>query len=203
MLVCPHIEFNQSQYEIAMAGESETDVKLILIFGDVEAEVEDLHQTWLDGGKLYVCNDALNSMQRPEKQGELGQLSWQYVLTMVVMPLSMVCLALTLIVYSLLPALRTQPGLNTMGTCCALLLAQGALLLASHRVTSGAWCIALGVLVHASWLRRLLLDVGVLAAHVPRLFRQYIPRLRLRSSLHSGSQHRPDHPWHRQPLLGS
>lgn len=152
MLICPHIEFSPSEYEIQMAGESEADTELLLIFGETKSEVKDLQQTWLDGERLYVCHDALESLERPQKRRGSGELSWQYLLTMVMMPLSMLCLVLTLIAYSLLPALRTQPGLNTMGTCSALLTAQFTLLLATHRVTSGAWCQALGVVVHASWL---------------------------------------------------
>ena len=50
------------------------------------------------------------------------------------------------------PDLRTQPGLNLIGTCFTLLCAQLSLLLASHRILSGVWCRALGVVVHVSWL---------------------------------------------------
>ncbi|KAL8578588.1 hypothetical protein ACOMHN_015044 [Nucella lapillus] len=61
-------------------------------------------------------------------------------------------LLLILFVYAALPALRTQPGLNMMGTCLSLLVAQLSLLLAAHRLLNGALCIALGVVVHMSWL---------------------------------------------------
>jgi hypothetical protein len=83
-----------------------------------------------------------------------GLRSWQTVLSLVVLSLSMLCLVLTLLVYSLLPALRTMPGLNTMGTCVALFVAQLSLVLASERVLAGTggWCFALGVVVHGSWL---------------------------------------------------
>ncbi|XP_070188839.1 uncharacterized protein [Littorina saxatilis] len=134
------------------AADNTTGVKVTLMFSDVEVELTDVRQSWLVEDSLYVCLDALNSLQRPPAGPVTGELSWQYVLTMVVMPLSMLCLLLTLAVYCVLPALRSLPGLNTMGTCCALLLAQLSLLLASHRVASGAWCRALGVLVHATWL---------------------------------------------------
>ncbi|XP_070188693.1 G-protein coupled receptor Mth2-like [Littorina saxatilis] len=67
----------------------------------------------------------------------------------------MLCLLLTLAVYCLLPSLRTQPGLNTMCTCTALLLAQLSLLVAVHAqgTISRPWCQVLGAVVHAAWLQ--------------------------------------------------
>ncbi|KAK7107230.1 hypothetical protein V1264_015181 [Littorina saxatilis] len=152
LLVCPHAHFYRSEYRLHTAADNRPGVKVTLVFGNVEVELTDVRQIWLVEDSLYVCLDVLNSLQRPPAGPVMGELLWQYVLTMVVMPLSMLCLLLTLAVYCVLPPLRSLPGLNTMGTCCALLLAQLSLLLASHRVTSGAWCRALGVLVHVTWL---------------------------------------------------
>ncbi|XP_070188459.1 uncharacterized protein [Littorina saxatilis] len=104
-----------------------------------------------DGG-FVVCLDTLEELLARHRRRKTGAFSWQYALSMAAIPLSILCLLVLLVVYALLPEMRTQPGLNTMGACTTLLLAQLSLLLASHRVVSGAWCTALGVFVHLSWL---------------------------------------------------
>ncbi|KAK7109520.1 hypothetical protein V1264_013549 [Littorina saxatilis] len=155
LLACPHLAFNGSEYRLETAADNNTVVKLTLMFGDREAELVDVRRSLLDEGSLYVCLDALRNLQLHPASSGVAEVSWQYVLTMVIMPLSMLCLLLTLAVHCLLPALRTQPGLNTMCTCIALLLAQLSLLLAAHTDgtrTARPWCQVLGAVLHASWL---------------------------------------------------
>ncbi|XP_070187986.1 cadherin EGF LAG seven-pass G-type receptor 2-like [Littorina saxatilis] len=103
-------------------------------------------------GSFVICLDTLEELLAKHRRRKVSGFSWQYALSMAAIPLSILCLLVLLVVYALLPELRTQPGLNTMGTCTTLLLAQLSLLLASHRVVSGAWCTAVGVFVHLSWL---------------------------------------------------
>jgi len=156
VLACPYVVFNQSEFAVhTNEGSDEGSSVVVLITDDqlttVPQEEDGALLTWVDEDRLYVCQKALSKMHRQRKAGER---SWQTILSLVVLPLSMLCLLLTLLVYSLLPALRTMPGLNTMGTCVALLVAQLSLILASEGVLSGVnfWCRALGVLVHGSWL---------------------------------------------------
>ena len=129
-----------------------TDMHGKLVFMQREVSLADLQFSWMidENGSLHVCADRLEEVITG-KEARSSSL-WLYALSMAVLPLSLLCLLLVLIVYALLPALRTQPGLNTMGTCTTLLVAQLTLILASHRVFSGLWCTALGILVHVSWL---------------------------------------------------
>ena len=53
-----------------------------------------------------------------------SDLPFQGILTLIGQTLSMTCLGLTLIVYSLLPSLRTLPGKGIVNLCSALFLAQ-------------------------------------------------------------------------------
>ncbi|KAK7493267.1 hypothetical protein BaRGS_00015393 [Batillaria attramentaria] len=166
LVLCPFLGLNSSEYELRATEGNTTQV--VLKFGDEEAALTELELAWLEENELRVCLEALESLPRPRETDE-GSTSWQYILSMVAFPLSIICLVLTLIVYSLLPKLRTQPGLNTMGTCCALLLAQVTLLLASHRVTSGTGCTALGMVVHMAWLS-MFCWTSVCSAHMFRVF---------------------------------
>jgi G protein-coupled receptor Mth (Methuselah protein) len=75
----------------------------------------------------------------------------QYVLTMTTSVISMACLLLTLIVYSVIPELRNAHGRNLMAFSATLFLAQLMFLLNSGVVTSEI-CVALAVFLHFMWL---------------------------------------------------
>ncbi|KAL8566386.1 hypothetical protein ACOMHN_049344 [Nucella lapillus] len=126
---------------------------LSIVLMETKILLKDLHFSWIirpnKNSSLLVCVKKLEELYA--RSGPNAP-HWQYLLSMTAIPLSILCLFLILLVYILLPALRTQPGLNTMGTSFTLLLAQFCLLLSSHRLLQGAWCTALGVLVHVFWL---------------------------------------------------
>ena len=74
-----------------------------------------------------MCAGALGELLADRRSGGEGvggwpeqRPSWQYLLSMTAIPLSLLSLLLVLLAHALLPALRTQPGLNVMGTCAAL-----------------------------------------------------------------------------------
>nr|KAG5698165.1 hypothetical protein BaRGS_030528 [Batillaria attramentaria] len=138
---------------------------------DAEVKIHDLRYVRFVDNKLQVCLEVLNHLptRRGGHKGGSRKLSWQYILSMTCIPLSIFCLAVTVLVYAVLKVLRTEPGLNTLGTCCTLLLAQLSLLLASHRVLDGAWCVALGMFVHLSWLSTFLWT-SVCSVHMFRVF---------------------------------
>ena len=163
LLTCAFIDFNESEFQYleektaSMGTGTETDIapqRVGLVLMQTKFLFSDLHFSWILGqdGGLRVCLDTLEKLRSSSLDSQLGSTSWRYFLSMTVMPCSIVCLAVVLLVYVLLPELRSQPGLNTMGTCFTLLCAQLSVLLALHRVLSGVWCIVLGVVVHVSWL---------------------------------------------------
>ena len=158
LLICPFSEFANLEFQyledITTGKKNDREVndfpkKVGFVLMQEEFLFSDLHFSWMIGqeGRLHVCLDTLEKLH-----SQLESSSWQYFLSMTVMPCSIVCLAVVLLVYALLPELRSQPGLNTMGTCFTLLCAQLSVLLALHRVLSGVWCRVLGVVVHVSWL---------------------------------------------------
>ena len=163
LLICPFTNFTDSEFQYleenttgkSLARElNDSPKKVGLVLMQEEFLFSDLHFSWMLGqdGHLHVCLDTLEKLRSSSLDSQLVSSPWQYFLSMTVMPCSIVCLAVVLLVYVLLPELRSQPGLNTMGTCFTLLCAQLCLLLALHRVLSGVWCIVLGVVVHVSWL---------------------------------------------------
>ena len=159
---CAFIDFNESEFQYleektaSMGTGTGTDIapqRVGLVLMQTKFLFSDLHFSWILGKEgLRVCLDTLEKLRSSSLDSQLESSSWQYFLSMTVMPCSIVCLAVVLLVYVLLPELRSQPGLNTMGTCFTLLCAQLYLLLALHRVLSGVWCRVLGVVVHVSWL---------------------------------------------------
>ena len=150
LLTCAFVNFGAQAHQFGNPAQIDQHKKIVLM--KRRLLLADLRFSWMidENGSLHVCADRLEEVITWEEARSSSL--WLYALSMVVLPLSLLCLLLVLIVYALLPALRTQPGLNTMGTCTTLLVAQLTLILASHRVFSGLWCTALGILVHVSWL---------------------------------------------------
>ena len=148
-LLCPYVSFTKDGYEILQ--DKHGNVTVNLLHKDTRYPVQDLRKSWQNDQKdvLLVCHETL--MQLPLTSKDKPR-TWQYMLTLVMMLLSAVCCLLILIVYTLLPDLRTEPGINIMGLCSTLLVAQITLLLAAHRAVTGTWCEMLGILVHTSWL---------------------------------------------------
>ena len=150
LLTCAFVNFGAQAHQFGNPAQIDQHKKIVLMKRKIL--LADLRFSWMidENGSLHVCADRLEEVITWEEARSSSL--WLYALSMAVLPLSLLCLLLVLIVYALLPALRTQPGLNTMGTCTTLLVAQLTLILASHRVFSGLWCTALGILVHVSWL---------------------------------------------------
>ena len=81
-----------------------------------------------------------------------SDLPFQGIVTLIGQTLSMTCLGLTLIVYSLLPSLRTLPGKGIMNLCSALFLAQLLFQINPRFTPWQTVCHVVGVLQHFFWL---------------------------------------------------
>ncbi|KAH9514456.1 hypothetical protein Btru_025304 [Bulinus truncatus] len=112
-------------------------------------------------GSLRVCHELLeealrgNVKGRAHRRGDSGESMPRrvhYVLYMVCLGCSVLCLTLTLATFLYLPPLRTAAGKNNMCLCLALLLAQVSLMVGYHRLGSSYVCIAVGMLTHFTWL---------------------------------------------------
>ena len=101
---------------------------------------------------ILMCSDKFDQLFGNDSIPVTSDLPLQGILTLIGQTLSMTCLGMTLIVYSLLPSLRTLPGKGIMNLCSALFLAQ-LLFQINPRFTP--WqnvCHVVGVLQHFFWL---------------------------------------------------
>ena len=105
--------------------------------------------------KIFLCLDLftkLFSNDSLDSSTDKFDLHLQGTLTLVGQTLSMTCLGLTLIVYSLLPSLRTLPGKGIMNLCSALFLAQLLFQINPRFTPWQTVCHVVGVLQHFFWL---------------------------------------------------
>lgn len=148
LLTCAYVTLSPSEYEIRQGDSGGTQ---LFVVGDYyDMRLTQLISMTTENDTLHVCVEALQSAELHLKVK--SATLWLQWLSRLVISLSIVCLFLTLAVYALLPELRTQPGLNLMGLCATLWVAQMTLLVASHHVVWGTWCRVLGMLVHGVWL---------------------------------------------------
>ena len=91
------------------------------------------------------------------------------ILTLILMCTSILCLLLTLITYSVLPALRSQPGINNMILSVFLIIAYVSFLFISSKPGSDVGCQLLGGAIHFSWLL-VLLWMNICSFHMFRVF---------------------------------
>ncbi|PVD37491.1 hypothetical protein C0Q70_00082 [Pomacea canaliculata] len=149
LLLCAYVQLSRDEFMIREGADGQK--RLVVVNEHDEAELDRLLYVRLEDNEvLNVCIETLEALKYVPKIR--SSPLWQHLLSWIAIPMSILCVVLTFVVYALLPALRTQPGLNVMGTCAALFVAQVALMLASNLQTSGVWCQALGILVHEAWL---------------------------------------------------
>ncbi|XP_025115113.1 uncharacterized protein LOC112576688 [Pomacea canaliculata] len=149
LLLCAFLQLSRDEFMIREGADGQK--RLVVVSEHEEAELDRLLYVRLEDNEvLNVCIETLEALKHVPKVR--SSPLWQHLLSWIAIPMSILCVVLTFVVYALLPALRTQPGLNVMGTCAALFVAQVALMLASNLQTSGVWCQALGILVHEAWL---------------------------------------------------
>ena len=77
---------------------------------------------------------------------------FQHILTIVGLCISIVCLAITILTYSLFPELRTLPGKTIMGLCITMLTAQLLVLLNRYFTVNLHICIVMAIVLHYVWL---------------------------------------------------
>ncbi|KAL8563503.1 hypothetical protein ACOMHN_066170 [Nucella lapillus] len=155
ILTCPAVKFSPSEYETKPTQGISSLMGVYLKLDGSTLTLPALSQAEVRNQTLYVCWSVLKELagqMKPSSSVMMDFPFWEYVLNMTVIPLSIVSLFIILVIYSILPVLRTLPGLNMMGTCFTLLLAQLSVMLAVHHLVEGVWCVALGILVHLFWL---------------------------------------------------
>jgi hypothetical protein len=129
-----------------------------------------------DGSKLHMCVDLYNHVFSTlvTPQAESDRVVVEAPLTRRVVSgvcgiLSVLCLFLTLVTYSLFSCLRALPGLNNMGLSTSLGLAQLSLLIPWYRTCSVVVCRLVGIVTHWLWLQALSW-MAVCCTHMARVF---------------------------------
>ena len=100
---------------------------------------------------LYVCSELFLKLFR-NKTKLLQDLYLQGYLTIIGQTLSMFGLGSTILVYGLLPSLRTVPGRALMNLCIALFLAQLLFQTSAYLTIWPVVCHVVGALQHFAWL---------------------------------------------------
>jgi hypothetical protein len=133
-----------------------------------------------DGGTLLMCLDFYHAVFPPavqvleEARASVAAPLIRRVVSGVSGSVSVVCLALTLLSYSLFSSLRSLPGLNNMGLSASLGLAQLSLLLPWNETGTKAVCRTVGLLTHWTWLQALGW-MAVCCLHMARVFAAAVP----------------------------
>ncbi|KAH9514437.1 hypothetical protein Btru_025258 [Bulinus truncatus] len=165
ILLCPHVIFNQSYYELEYSGSELKNNYTVTIDLNVTklqlSDSADLNSIHIENsGDLRICRELLdrkleeiqNDVIRTKRR-ELTVIDRvQNILSLFCTALSLLCLLLTVLTYGALPALRTAAGKNNMMLALSLLLAQTFSQLAVYVKVSGPPCTALGVITHGLWL---------------------------------------------------
>ncbi|GFS06423.1 adhesion G protein-coupled receptor L2 [Elysia marginata] len=163
-LSCPYINFNKTQYDIiADMTQIPPTFNVTLTFDKIQFNFTlpfERNMLALDTESLIVCYDVLQSkvsemtpsyiLVADEDDGAL-RLS-QYILTMIFLGLSILCLILTLMTYFFFSSLRSAAGMNNIFLCLTLVCAQILLVAAAHIKSSGLICKIIAISTHFFWL---------------------------------------------------
>ncbi|XP_041369623.1 uncharacterized protein LOC121383600 [Gigantopelta aegis] len=139
-LDCSAVSYNKSEFEILNNTLYILDSGLIL----------DSDHFILLGDTALVCSNFSRDYTYFENVKFFNFNPTQGIVTMATAIISIVCLVLTLAVYSLLTELRNVPGKLIMSLSMMLLISQCLLLLI--KLPAGRLCTVFAVITHASWL---------------------------------------------------
>ncbi|XP_059173746.1 putative adhesion G protein-coupled receptor E4P [Physella acuta] len=165
LLWCSYVSFNKTSYTIEVdetRAPPKINIELDLVGTRITfSEFSELNMLALDGdGVLNVCRQLLDTKlgQMDLKASRVVDLidpdivKAEYILTVVLLAVSMGCLLLTVMTYMCFTKLRSRAGKSNMCLSGSLLLAQGSLLASSH-LSGPSWlCTAVGVSTHFLWL---------------------------------------------------
>ena len=167
---CPHLKLAKDAVDIII-----TDTGYHLPQYNANVTTDDIFE---DNTTIYLCIDLFehivanislgpNTTSEPLKQA--GQT--KYIVSYVLVVVSIVFAFLTFLVYCWLPDLRTQPGINNMLLALLLITCQALFQFGfdTAEYISPTSCAVLGICIHYSWLL-LLMWMNVCSIHMFRVF---------------------------------
>ncbi|KAK0066810.1 adhesion G protein-coupled receptor E3, partial [Biomphalaria pfeifferi] len=143
LLLCPHVRFNRSQYELIYNTSSPAyNITLKINLNTVQLYIKDYNEFSKIGidenDVLKVCRDLLEIKLSYLYQDLSNSLAYkeiprpQNILTIACMTASITCLSLTLLTYCMFGELRTEAGVNNMCLSSSVFMAQLSLLAAAN-----------------------------------------------------------------------
>ncbi|ELU09119.1 hypothetical protein CAPTEDRAFT_216805 [Capitella teleta] len=158
-LACPMILLKSSEFAIIRGSD---------LYVNSSGEIHAFGTYLLDGkGSAYICTNF--SKDYLQEAIDLKFSSAQTVVSVIGQVISIVCLSVHLLVYSMFRKLRNLAGLNIMSLSGCLLIAQLLFLFAGSASASYSWCFSIGVLVHYFFLASFLW-MNVMAFDICRTF---------------------------------
>lgn len=176
ILDCPLIDIDSRDYSIEMIGEKYIYItELDSVFGPDVCTIKNLSARI----SVTVCAENIIS-EFTVSVGGIGvgstplsndSTTTQGLVSLICTCISLLCLILTLVSYSLFEELRTQPGVNNMALVICLIIAQALFQFGANQASSVVlWaCEAIGVLIHFFWLM-VLFWMNICCIHMCRVF---------------------------------
>ncbi|KAK0058018.1 adhesion G protein-coupled receptor E2, partial [Biomphalaria pfeifferi] len=162
LLTCPFVQFNKSRVHVEGFGFANASLKFVIKIDLEDAvfvftEKDELQKLSLEEDDVIICVDLLDSkLEKLQEKLQAADASESflslYVITVICLGVSMVCLLMTVVTYISFRTLRSVAGTHTMILSATLLLAQALLLTISHVQAPSIICIVLGVSTHFMWL---------------------------------------------------
>ncbi|XP_067672420.1 uncharacterized protein [Haliotis asinina] len=166
-LFCPHVKLRKSDYKSEASGWITLDGANISISSS-EFSIDDRKRARIC---VEVLNDIYNGSYKSGSSVILVSTSAlaKQILSLVCVSLSLICLLLTFITYSVFPTLRSLPGKNNMFLVGCLFLAQLLFQFGIDRTENNIVCTIIGVLIHFMWLC-VIFWMNVCSFHMLRVF---------------------------------
>nr|KAI8755911.1 adhesion G protein-coupled receptor E2-like [Biomphalaria glabrata] len=160
LLMCPFVHFNNTRVHVETLVSADTSTKYMVRIDLDDAvfvftEKDELKKLSLEeDGAVNICVNLLDSklVELQEKLQAAEASESLYVITVICLGVSMVCLLITVVTYISFRTLRSVAGIHTMILSGTLLLAQALLLMISHVQAPSITCTVLGVSTHFMWL---------------------------------------------------
>ena len=142
--------------------EDSDQMGIILKHANLTIPKKDFHR--INGTHVYMCADDYLKSLPSRKVGirkDPSSSTYKYISNLIILicsVCSILCLIITIIVYTAFPSLRTQPGINNLSLSISLLFAFIFLLFGSLRSVQciSILCIAVGMMSHFFWLNSMI-----------------------------------------------
>ncbi|GFO04953.1 adhesion g protein-coupled receptor l3 [Plakobranchus ocellatus] len=164
LLICPFVTFNSTDYSLVRHSSVMSTIANVTlqVYGqsvELSDAEDDMNMVMEDigNGQLKVCHSLLEGKIDANAATKTvahvsARTTFLGILSLPCLSLSMLCLVLTLLTYSLFPSLRSVAGINNMFLSASLLMAQAFLLATAYLQQTNPLCKAVGITTHFMWL---------------------------------------------------